>query len=101
MLDLDGPPEQWRALGDGFAVEVEITIWSKPDVVQIPTSALFRDGAGWAVFTVTGGKAEARPVALGHRGPLETEVAAGLAPDESVIVHPGASVHAGARVMSR
>ena len=101
LLDPEGPHDPWRALGDGFAAEIEITVWSRPDVVQVPTSALFRDGAAWAVFTVTGGKAATRPVEIGHRGALETEVVQGLQPDETVIVHPGASVHAGARVASR
>ena len=73
----------------------------RPDVLQVPTSALFRQDDGWAVFVVNGRPGRGAPVALGHRGALETEVASGLAPDESVIVHPGASVHAGARVMSR
>jgi HlyD family secretion protein len=48
VLDLDGAPDQWRTLGDGFAVEIEITIWAKPDVAQVPTSALFRQGGAWA-----------------------------------------------------
>ena len=101
LLDPEGPPDPWRALGDGFAAEIEITVWARPEVVQVPTSALFREGDGWAVFTVTGGRAVVRAVELGHRGALATEVVRGLAPDESVIVHPGASVHAGARVASR
>ncbi len=28
VLDLEGPPETWKSLGDGFAAEVEITVWS-------------------------------------------------------------------------
>jgi len=55
LLDLDGPQEQWRALGDGFAVEIEITVWSKPDVVQIPTSAIFRQANTWSIFVVEQG----------------------------------------------
>jgi len=101
ILDPDGPPERWRALGDGFAAEVEITVWSKPDVVTVPTSALFRRGAGWGVFAVTGGRALGREVTVGHRGALETEILRGVAPEEVVIIHPGASVHEGAAVASR
>jgi HlyD family secretion protein len=101
LLDPEGPPDLWRPLGDGFAAEIEITVWSKPDVVQVPTSALFRAGAGWAVFAVTDGKAALRPVEVGHRGALQTEVLGGVQPDEVVISHPGASVHQGARVAAR
>jgi HlyD family secretion protein len=101
VLDPEGPKEAWRSLGDGFAAEMEITVWSKPDVLQVPTSALFRQGAGWAAFAVKDGKAVARPVEVGHRGALQTEILRGFEPDEVVIIHPGASVHEGAKVASR
>jgi HlyD family secretion protein len=101
VLDPDGPQENWQPLGDGFAAEIEITVWSKPDAVQVPTSALFRQGAGWAAFAVASGQASTRAVQVGHRGALQTEILSGLGPDEIVIIHPGASVHDGARVASR
>jgi len=101
VLDPEGPPEAWRLVGDGFAAEIEITVWSKPDVVQVPTSALFRKGAGWAVFLARGGRAVAHSVEIGHRGALETEILGGIAPDEVVVIHPGASIHDGAKVASR
>jgi HlyD family secretion protein len=101
VLDLDGPADAWAPLGDGFAAEIEITVWSKPDAVQVPESALFRHGVGWAVFVVHGGQAVARAVQVGHRGALEAEILGGLERDEVVIIHPGASVHEGAKVASR
>ena len=48
----------------------------------------------------TGGPSRA-PCEVGHRGALQTEILGGLEPDEIVIIHPGASVHEGARVASR
>jgi HlyD family secretion protein len=101
VLDVDGAPEAWRALGDGFAVEIEITIWSKPDVVEAPTSALFREGTQWAVFVVQGGHAWTRHVEVGHRAPLQTEILSGLLPGEIVVIHPGASVRNGVSVAFR
>jgi HlyD family secretion protein len=101
LLDLDSPPEQWRSLGDGFAVEVEITLWTRPDALQVPTSALFRSGEGWAVFAVENGSARPLALELGRRGPLQTEVLSGVRPGERVIVHPGASVRAGSAVVAR
>jgi HlyD family secretion protein len=101
VLDPHDPVEAWASLGDGFAVEVEITIWSMPDVVQVPTSAIFRQGAGWAVFAVNGRRAVIRGVTIGHRGTPQTEIVGGLAVDETVIIHPGASVHEGASVAFR
>jgi HlyD family secretion protein len=101
FLDLVVPPDAWQALGDGFAAEIEITVWSKPDVVQMPTSALFRQGPEWAALIVRNGRAVTRAVQVGHRGPLQTEALGGLDPDDIVIIHPGASVHEGARVAFR
>jgi HlyD family secretion protein len=101
VLDLDGAPEQWRLLGDGFAAEIEITVWSKPDVAQVPTSALFRNGDKWAVFAVTDDRATTRAVEPGHRGPLQTEILSGLQVGDVVIIHPGASVRDGVRVAHR
>ncbi|HTR79522.1 MAG TPA: HlyD family efflux transporter periplasmic adaptor subunit [Gemmatimonadaceae bacterium] len=101
VLDLDGPPTSASALGDGFAVDVEITVWSMSNVEQIPTSALFREGAAWAVFVVTGGRARIRHVVPGRRGPLQSEIVSGLRPGEVVIIHPGSAVSDGTRVTYR
>jgi HlyD family secretion protein len=101
ILDPDGPADAWRSIGDGFASEVEITMWSKPDVLQVPTSALFREGDGWAVFAVAGDRANVRRVPVGHRGVLDTEILGGIEAGDLVIVHPSASVHDGVRVEHR
>jgi HlyD family secretion protein len=101
LLDLDSPRELWKTLGDGFAVEVNITVWSKPDALQVPTSALFRDDQGWALFVNENGRARRRRVTLGHQGPLATEVLAGVSPGEKVIIHPGATVLEGVRLQTR
>jgi len=101
VLDPEGPEADWRSFGDGFATEIEITVWSKPDVLRVPASALFRQGADWAVFAVRDGKAVVRSVKAGHRGALETEILGGLEEGDIVVIHPGASVHDGARVAFR
>jgi HlyD family secretion protein len=101
LLDPEGPAETWQPLGDGFAVEIEIVVWSKPDALQIPTSALFRSEESWSVFSVENGRARTRAVQVGHRGPLETEIVGGLQPGAPVIMHPGAAVREGASVSYR
>jgi HlyD family secretion protein len=101
VLDLDSPPATWQALGDQFAAEIEITIWSKPDALHVPTSALFHKPEGWAVFAIDQGRAKARAVELGHRGPLETEILSGLRQGDEVIVHPGATVRDGVAVVTQ
>jgi HlyD family secretion protein len=107
LLDLD-PGSEAKSLGDAFALEAQIVTWSGDDVPQIPTSALFRSNApasgprpsesGWEVFTIADGKAVVKPVKIGHRGPLHTEILDGIAPGELVISHPAPTLKAGAKV---
>jgi HlyD family secretion protein len=101
LLDLADPPDKWRALGDGFATEVEITTWSKANALQIATSALFRKEDGWAVFVADKGVAATRKIEIGHRGPLQTEVLSGLNAGDQVISPPGATVKNGVAVVAR
>jgi HlyD family secretion protein len=98
LLDLDDPGSDAKLLGDAFALEAQILTWSGDDVPQIPTSALFREEAGWAVFAIENGKAVVKPVKVGHRGPLRTELLDGLADGEMVVSHPAPTLKAGAKV---
>ncbi len=41
-FDITTPAADRAALGDGFAVFLRITEWSKDDVLQVPLSALFK-----------------------------------------------------------
>lgn len=85
----------------GFSAEIEITAWSRPNVLQVPTSALFRQGSNWAVFLLQNGRAALHSVEIGHRGPLLTEITSGLAAGDRVIIHPPASVRDGIAVEAR
>jgi HlyD family secretion protein len=97
LLDLEDPAGA-SPLGDGFAVEVSILTWAADGVLQLPTSALFRQNEGWAVFAVLDGLAKIRPIQIGHHGPLRAEVTGGLAEGALVVAHPGPSLKDGVRV---
>ena len=101
LLDPDGDPAAWSAVGDGFAAEVEIVAWSERATLRVPTSALFRRGDGWGALVISNGRAGAHTVTLGHRGGAFTEAVDGLAEGERVILHPSAAVEDGSRVVSR
>lgn len=101
IVDLDEPPEQLRALGDGYRVEASILTWESPDVLQVPEGAVFRAGEGWAVYVVEGGTARLRPVRLGRRNGEQAEILEGLHQGERVVVYPGDSVLDGTRVEPR
>ena len=89
------------ALGDGYRVEVRVVIWESPNVVQVPTSALFRHGEHWAVYVFDGGRARRTLVELGHQTGQYAEVLSGLAEGARVILHPGDTLVDGARVRER
>ena len=85
VLDLEA---QERRLGHGFRVFAEIVVWDTTDCLQVPIGALFREGTGWRVFVVSGDRLETRTVEIGHMNDEVGEVIAGLAPGETVVVHP-------------
>jgi HlyD family secretion protein len=101
VLGIEDPPATWRALGDGYRVEVRVVLWERSNVLKVPTSALFRHGADWAVFVVDHGRARLKPVTVGERTGLEAQVLGGVTERDRVIVHPSDSVADGGRVEAR
>jgi HlyD family secretion protein len=117
LIDIASPPEQWRALGDGYRVGVRIVAVSRDRVLQVPVSAVFPrpsgaaddaadNGAGgdndrMAVFAVDGDRARLREVVLGGRNGEDAWIVSGLREGERVIVYPGEALEDGARVEAR
>jgi HlyD family secretion protein len=89
------------ALGDGYRVEARIVIWEADSVLKVPTTALFRAGAGWGVFVIDGGRAAERAVQVGQQNAFEAEVTEGLESGDSVVRHPGDRISEGVRVKPR
>ncbi|HEY8368042.1 MAG TPA: HlyD family efflux transporter periplasmic adaptor subunit [Thermodesulfobacteriota bacterium] len=101
ILDFAGPAEDRAALGDGYRVDVRIVVWARPDVLQVPVAALFRDEEGWAAYVVENGRARRRAVQVGQRAERAAEVLSGLEEGETVILYPGDRVEEGGRVTAR
>jgi HlyD family secretion protein len=101
IIEFVDPPENHKALGDGFRVEARIVIWEADDVLKVPSGALFRRGDGWAVFLADNNHARLRPVSLGHDNGLEAEVLSGLEPNQQVIIHPGDAIADGISIKAR
>ena len=95
LVDLPNPP---GALGDGYRLDARIVVWSADSVLTVPTSALVRDGDGWAVFLVQSNRAERRTIRLGRMGGASAQVLQGVAPGDEVIVLPSDKVRDGVRV---
>jgi HlyD family secretion protein len=94
---IDVPP----ALGDGYRVDVRIVIWESEDVLKVPSSALFRVGDAWNVFTVGDNVARSRRVDVGHRNAFEAEIRNGLDVGQKVIPHPSNDIKEGVAVKPR
>jgi HlyD family secretion protein len=101
IIDLLSPPTSRATLGDGFRVEVRITVFSLDDALIAPAGALFRVGDVWNVYTVNGGRAELRAVEITRRAGRLAAVKSGLQAGDVVIVYPSDRVTAGAKVEPR
>lgn len=101
LADLTSPVDVRRALGDGFRVEARIVTEEVTSTLKVPVGALFRQGDRWAVFAAANERARLREVTIGRRNDAEAEVTGGLAPGDTVVLHPGDTVHEGIRLRSR
>jgi len=103
LIDLTSPPEQWRALGDGYRVGLRIVTQALDKALQVPVSAVFPrvDAPGMATFTVEGGRARMTPVELGARNGAQAWIKGGLAAGAKVIVYPPPAVREGVKVAER
>lgn len=101
ILEFTDPATAWAALGDGYRVRARIVTWESGDVLKVPTGALVRAGEQWAVFAVRDGRAHRVPIAIDHQNGQEAEVASGIEPGTTIILHPGDTVVEGVKVEQR
>jgi len=101
IVDFTSPAAQWQQLGDGYRVEASFILWDESNVLQVPARALFRVGAGWALFVVQQDKAMKREVRVGQRNGLSAQILSGINEGDRVIVHPDDQVRDGVRVAAR
>jgi len=98
IAELKSPLQKWNQLGTGYRVLAKFIIWQKDDVLQVPTSALFRIDQNWAVFIVKDGEAHRQRVKIGRQTGLSAQVLKGLSEGDEVIVHPGSDIEEGVEV---
>jgi HlyD family secretion protein len=101
VIDLTSPPAQWQTLGDGFRIDARIVVFQSDDALQVPSSALFRDGDEWAAFVIESGRARKRPVVSRRRTARTALVERGLDPGQYVILYPTDAIADGVRVKMR
>ena len=88
-------------LGSGFRVEARIIVWLDDNALIVPSTALFREQGEWAVFVVSGGKAELRQLEIGRNNGTQAQVLSGLQEGETVILYPASEVEDGSAVEQR
>lgn len=98
IVDFVDPLEKRPTLGDAFRVEASIVTWENPDVLQVPSGALFQRGGKWQTFAIDGGRARLKDVEVGRNNGIAAELRGGLEAGTGVIVFPGDRVKDGVRV---
>lgn len=101
ISDFTSPQEKWQRLGDGYRVEARFIIWHEDNVLQVPTSSLFRYDGGWAVFVIKDRRARRQEVKVGQRNGLRAQILDGLEEGDLVINHPSDKVEDERRVRKR
>ncbi|MFO1094758.1 MAG: HlyD family efflux transporter periplasmic adaptor subunit [Planctomycetaceae bacterium] len=99
--DLTVTDAQRARLGDAFRFEARIVVWEENDVLQCPTSALFRQEDRWAVFVLENNRAVLRTVQLGHRNADAAQILDGIKEGERVIIYPSDRVQPGVAIAVR
>jgi len=82
--------EQAHKLGlkPGQALHGTVRLVGKPSALTVPNIALVQDGATYAVYTIDAGQPVKHKIELGLRGPVRSEIKAGLAPGARVVLLP-------------
>jgi len=98
VLDLT---EHDSRLGHGYRVFAEMAVWECESCLQVPISALFRNGRKWNVFVVKDGRLLQAEVDVGRMNDEVAQVVGGLSAEDAVVVHPGDTLENGSRVELR
>ena len=101
LIDLTEPRERWRRLGHGYRVQPRIVVWETDRAIQVPQSALFRDGEQWAAFVADGSVARLRHLVVGQHNDTHVQVMSGLATGDRIVVHPNDRIENGSRIVAR
>ncbi|PJI43004.1 MAG: RND transporter [Rhizobium sp.] len=98
VLDLEDKDPR---LGHGFRVYARLTLWQSGETLQVPISALFRDGRQWSLFAIRDSRARQVAVDIGHMNDETAELIGGLAEGDQVILHPSDVISEGTLVAER
>ncbi len=90
-----------RSLGLNYRVRIKVITATKPEVLIIPRTALFRGGDGaWEAFKVTGGQVGRVALKIGLMNDYQAEVMEGLEVGDRVVIAPEAALSEGLKVIT-
>lgn len=101
IIDLENEVEGWHGLQDAYRVEPRIVVWQEANILQVPLSALFRQGNQWAVYKLDGSRARIQTIEIGARNRDVAQVLSGIDSSDEVILHPSEDVNDGSKVDKR
>ena len=101
IVQLDLTHDQQSLLGDAYRVEARFILWEGENVLQAPSSALFRQGDTWTLYVIERNRAQRRIVKPGRRSGLVTEIIDGVKEGEQVVLYPGQDVVSGTKLRVR
>jgi HlyD family secretion protein len=101
VIAFASPAEDYKGLGHGFRVEIQIVVWEAENTLLVPASALFRSREAWVVFVDVNGIAQLRTIEIGPNNGIEAQVKSGLSEGERVILYPSSGLSEGMRVTER
>lgn len=101
IIRFNSPLSGRAGLGHGFRVETRIVVWDDEEALTIPSAALFRSGADWAVFIVENGRAKLTPVNVARNNGINAAIESGLEAGQRLVLYPGPTIKDGSRVAER
>lgn len=101
VIDITAPAAQWRALGDGFKVDVRVLVQVVDNAVMVPVSALFPIGSRSGIFVLENDHADLKEVTVLARNGVSAWVKDGLAVGTQVVVYPDSKLKDKAAVKVR
>jgi len=101
IIRLTDPYAQWRRLGHGFRVEVRVISFETDAALTVPIGALFRQRGQWAVYRNVDDTAVLTEIEVGAMNDEAAIVTDGLAEGDVIVVHPGAAIADGVRLIAR
>lgn len=95
LIDFDNATAKLRP---GTSVDVQIVTQEAPEALAVPDRAVFREGEGWAVFVVEGGRARLRKFEVGVRNENWAEIKSGLEANDTIAAELSNDLKDGVRV---